>query len=331
MSDQPNPKNYYANTAYKPAKRAAWEEANSNRQRISGSCLTWYRRTQDNGTKDEYGYNNIYISKSWEDNRDKSKGDLKATYSSMKAYYDHMLIIPPNYKKSAIVFVVSMAIAKFSTFVPWWVFFLYCVVGLLLIPFVSTGFAEYFDALKYLFFYVFPISSFSFLIWKTLEWLSSRYPNIAFGAKSYPLWRLDRQSGLFTIYHPKKAWEKRLAAPFYEFDAYLESSPDTQGSPTYSLMLYHPETGLRQKLDAQFPPTNMPGELVAAWQFIQRYMDVSQPLPDVPALEIHRHKDPTTAAADQRKGRNPRYWRDMSEAEVEKIQEEKYQKNIRLR
>jgi len=49
------------------------------------------------------------------------------------------------------------------------------------------------------------------------------------------------------------------------------------------------------------------------------------------ALEIHRHKDPTTAAADQRKGRNPRYWRDMSEAEVEKIQEERYQKNIRLR
>ncbi|WGI24381.1 hypothetical protein QEN58_13715 [Halomonas alkaliantarctica] len=146
-----------------------------------------------------------------------------------------------------------------------------------------------------------------------------------------PLWQLNRQNGFFTIYNPKRAWEERLAAPIYEFDAYLESSPDTQGSPTYSLMLYHPETGLSQKLDAQFPPTNMPGELVAAWQFIQRYMDVSQPLPDVPALEIHRHKDPTTAAADQRKGRNPRYWRDMSEAEVEKIQEEKYQKNIRLR
>jgi len=176
-----------------------------------------------------------------------------------------------------------------------------------------------------------PIALISLVIWKGGRFLESKFPRFFYGMRKAPLWQLNRQNGFFTIYNPKRAWEERLAAPIYEFDAYLESSPDTQGSPTYSLMLYHPETGLRQKLDAQFPPTNMPGELVAAWQFIQRYMDVSQPLPDVPALEIHRHKDPTTAAADQRKGRNPRYWRDMSEAEVEKIQEEKYQKNIRLR
>ncbi|WP_447926866.1 hypothetical protein [Vreelandella sp. EE27] len=120
-----------------------------------------------------------------------------------------------------------------------------------------------------------------------------------------------------------------MSAPFYEFDAYLASSPDTQGSSTYSLQLFHPGTGVRQKLDAQFPPGNMRGEMIAAWQFIQRYMDVSQPLPDVPALEIHRPNDPKTAEVDERKGRNPRYWRDMSEAEVKQIQEEKYRRNIR--
>ncbi|WP_447894196.1 hypothetical protein [Vreelandella sp. GE22] len=58
-------------------------------------------------------------------------------------------------------------------------------------------------------------------------------------------------------------------------------------------------------------------------------MDVSQPLPDVPALEIHRPNDPKTVEVDERKGRNPRYWRDMSEAEVKQIQEEKYRRNIR--
>lgn len=73
------------------------------------------------------------------------------------------------------------------------------------------------------------------------------------------------------------------------------------------------------------------GGLIAARQFLQRYMDVSQPLPDVPALEIHCHKDPTTAAVDKRKRRNPRYWRDMDEESVKKIQEAKYRKNIRLR
>lgn len=74
MSNQTNPKDYYADTAYKPAKRVAWEEANPGRQSINGSCLGWQRRTQDNGTKEEYGYNNISISLTWEARRAETGG-----------------------------------------------------------------------------------------------------------------------------------------------------------------------------------------------------------------------------------------------------------------
>ncbi|TVU89782.1 hypothetical protein [Vreelandella titanicae] len=329
MSEQPNPKDYYADTAYKPAKRVAWEEANPGRQRKNGSCLGWQRRTQDNGTKEEYGYNNISISLTWEARRAETGGINDDVFNNMKVRYDQQSIMPPNFKTIANIIFTMMAIGKGGMFLS--IFVLAVSFVLISIMAIFNGrIKDSFLAIIGMAELTLPIALILLLLWKGCELLTKKHPTVL-GARKGPLWQLNRQNGFFTIYNPKRAWKERLVAPIYEFDAYLESSPDTQGSPTYSLMLFHPETGLRQKLDAQFPPTNMPGELVAAWQFIQRYMDVSQPLPDVPALEIHRHKDPTTAAADQRKGRNPRYWRDMSEAEVEKIQEEKYQKNIRLR
>ena len=52
-------------------------------------------------------------------------------------------------------------------------------------------------------------------------------------------------------------------------------------------------------------------EVLALWDMLQRYMDVSQPLPDTPRLEPFRHLDPITAEHDRKTGRNPRYWRDL--------------------
>src|SRR5690554_1890585 len=53
-------------------------------------------------------------------------------------------------------------------------------------------------------------------------------------------------------------------------------------------------------------------EVLALWDMLQRYMDVTQPLPDMPRLEPFRHLDPVTAKYDQTTGRNPRYWRDLN-------------------
>ncbi|BBI52470.1 hypothetical protein HORIV_48910 [Vreelandella olivaria] len=124
MSEQPNPKDYYADTAYKPAQRVAWEEANPDRQYISGSRLTWYRRTTDNGTKDEHGYNNIEISERWETRKAESRlGDSEA-FKVIGVHYDHVAILPPSYKKISGILFTTMGIGKGGTFLSLWFFLL---------------------------------------------------------------------------------------------------------------------------------------------------------------------------------------------------------------
>lgn len=92
---------YYADTAYTPAKRQQWEEANPQRETIIGSRLSWNRRTQDNGTNEEYGYNNIGISQSWEAQRAEKGLEGDGIFNGLKTHYDHQVIMPPNYKASA--------------------------------------------------------------------------------------------------------------------------------------------------------------------------------------------------------------------------------------
>ncbi|NIC06409.1 hypothetical protein [Billgrantia bachuensis] len=322
---------YYADTGYTPAKRQQWEAANPKRDTIIGSRLSWSRRTQDNGTKEEYGFNNIAISQRWESQRAEKGLEGDDIFKGMKVRYDYQSIMPPHHTALAKCLHVAMGFGMVFFFL---FLITYCLIffGAFFYWALGSKDFEYFYTMALDgVFYLFPCVLVSLFLWKIGRYLEARHPDIFFGMRKAPLWQLNRQTGRLTIYDPRDAWKQRLEAPFWEFDAFLQSSPDTQGSATYSLILYHPFQQIRQKLDAQFPPSKMPGELIAAWQFLQRYMDVSQPLPDVPALEIHRHKDPATAAADQRRGRNPRYWRDMDEASVKKIQEEKYRKNIRLR
>ncbi|MCC5883931.1 MAG: hypothetical protein JJU25_15020 [Halomonas sp.] len=321
---------YYADTAYTPAKRQQWEAANPERDTIIGSRLSWDPRSKNNAMKEDFDFSHVLISEEEEGRCIDRNAVGDDRFKLLKMRYDHQSIMPPNYRASARYFFMAMAIAKGFFFVCFWIFGL-AVVGLLGMAVFDGEFSESLKAIKMMFFMLSPVAIMMLVVWKGGAWITQKNSDFAYGTRNGPLWQVNRQTGLFTIYDPRNAWKTHLEAPFWEFDAFLQSSPDTQGSATYSLILYHPFQRIRQKLDAQFPPTKMPGELVAAWQFLQRYMDVSQPLPDVPGLEIHRHKDPTTAAADQQQGRDPRYWRDMDEASVKKIQEEKYRNNIRLR
>ena len=51
--------------------------------------------------------------------------------------------------------------------------------------------------------------------------------------------------------------------------------------------------------------------VLAFWDTLQRYMDVDEPLPDLPILEQSRHLDPATATYDRAHNRSPRRWRDI--------------------
>ncbi|KEF32943.1 hypothetical protein D777_00505 [Marinobacter nitratireducens] len=99
-------------------------------------------------------------------------------------------------------------------------------------------------------------------------------------------------------------------APFIEFDAYVERVIQ-RGGIFYRLMFVHRYTG---KI---FNKTWLSGveasknEVLALWDMLQRFMDVSQPIPDMPRFEPFRHLDPVTAEYDRKTNRPPRYWRDL--------------------
>ncbi|WP_199457039.1 MULTISPECIES: hypothetical protein [unclassified Marinobacter] len=103
---------------------------------------------------------------------------------------------------------------------------------------------------------------------------------------------------------------KKLTAPFEEFDAYVERVIEA-GGIFYRLMFVHRYTAkeFSQTSLSRVEPSKE--EVMALWDMLQRYMDTSQPLPDMPRLEPFRHLDPVTAEHDQRIGRNPRFWRDL--------------------
>ena len=106
---------------------------------------------------------------------------------------------------------------------------------------------------------------------------------------------------------------------FYEFDAYIEMTVGAQGSQFHSLKVIHryphrsqlPHT--KDPLEFSFTVDGSIAQLYVAWDMLQRYMDVSHPLPDIPQVEPFRHLDPTTKAYDEagKRGRPATYWRDL--------------------
>ncbi|MCE9681500.1 hypothetical protein [Halomonas alkalisoli] len=118
----------------------------------------------------------------------------------------------------------------------------------------------------------------------------------------------NRKSGMVSFAQGKK--KPPLKAPFVEFDGYVERVVQ-RGGIFYRLMFVHRYTGKQFSQTSLSTIVDHKHEVHALWDMLQRYMDVSQPMPDVPRLEPFRHLDPTTAEHDRQTGRNPRYWRDL--------------------
>ncbi|KMQ76744.1 hypothetical protein [Marinobacter subterrani] len=106
-----------------------------------------------------------------------------------------------------------------------------------------------------------------------------------------------------------RTWrEETFEAPFIEFDPYISYHVQPKGPVSYKLQLRHCYSGWQTAV-AEVHSTQKV-ELYAHWDELQRYMDVSQPLPDIPALEPYRHLDPTTAEYDAagKRQRPADYW-----------------------
>ncbi|WP_373387159.1 hypothetical protein [Pseudomonas alcaligenes] len=119
----------------------------------------------------------------------------------------------------------------------------------------------------------------------------------------------NRQTGMLTI---GRRFQKPFSAPFYEFDATLEFRPGPHGNSGFAIWLHHRYTSVEVFLGGKIQSLGMNlEEALAFWDTLQRYMDITQPLPELPILEQFRHLDPTTAEHDRQSKRDPRRWRDM--------------------
>ncbi len=118
----------------------------------------------------------------------------------------------------------------------------------------------------------------------------------------------NRQAGTLAI---ARRFRKPFVAPFYEFDPLMQLMVTPHGGHDYGLWLHHRYTGTKVCLAGRLHSLGLDkANLHAFWDTLQRYMDVEQPLPDMPILEQSRHLDPVTAAHDAATNRPPRYWRD---------------------
>ncbi|MHA6127228.1 hypothetical protein ACX3YD_13710 [Pseudomonas fluorescens group sp. PF-1] len=169
--------------------------------------------------------------------------------------------------------------------------------------------------------------------WAIGKLVIDKFPNLWIKPSRGPIWELNRRTGLVTVFDYKNNGEYKkngtigeLTAPFYEFDAYIATSPDSQGMPLNVLYLAHRYRNIMINFGALLCPGPDVQPPCALWDFIQNYMNVSRPLPDLPQYEEYRHLDPTTAEYDRLTGRNPRYWIDMDDATFKQIVNDMHQR-----
>ncbi|MBU0791599.1 MAG: hypothetical protein KKC55_14115 [Gammaproteobacteria bacterium] len=120
----------------------------------------------------------------------------------------------------------------------------------------------------------------------------------------------NRRDGMVRI---GRRFRSSFVAPFYEFDPVMQLQVTPHGGHDYVLWLHHRYTDTKVCLGMKMHGLGLDkANIYAFWDSLQRFMDVEQPLPDLPVLEQSRHLDPVTAAHDAAIGRPERYWRDRT-------------------
>ena len=150
------------------------------------------------------------------------------------------------------------------------------------------------------------------------------FPNWLLRNGRGPEWEFNRRTGMIKVwqYSRKLPFVPRkppvvIEKPFYEFDAWCCARVDRFGT-LFDLVLSHRYSKLDVTVGDILGAHGSATMCYAYWDFIQNYMDITKPLPELPLLERYRPLDPTTAEHDQKTGRPARYWRDMDDETFKK-------------
>lgn len=125
--------------------------------------------------------------------------------------------------------------------------------------------------------------------------------------------RLDRRTGMVTI--PREG-DSDFTTPFHEFVPYFYTTYRMRSSQPDDLYIGHKHTDIGFEFGHGGDNT---GQLLVQCAFLERFMDVTEPLPDIPFYEACRDQDPTTKAYDTKVSRPERYWRNKSLSELDEM------------
>lgn len=235
---------------------------------------------------------------------------LREIKPELEPFWNHKEMVVERPSHWFQFYYIVSALGKASIWFALPIYLLVCVLGGLIheSSFLEGFNAGFIPALKW----VFLPSSF---LWLQVELMDRGYWTPTWIMTSKKVFTLNRKTGMVTLY--KGNGKVRYSHPIVEFDCVLVSMPSQQGLMNYNLMLAHRYNGSMHgiPLSTLTTPNESVSEYYRIWNMILCYMDVSQPLPDCLILEESRHLDPVTAEYDKKVGRNPRYWRDMSEEE----------------
>ncbi|WP_372599801.1 hypothetical protein [Amphritea sp.] len=188
------------------------------------------------------------------------------------------------------------------------------ILMVIILPFIHES-ITHLDLVDSIYIYILYVFLPSGLIWGYAEASEHGYLPMPWFMKAVKHFTFSRATGMVTRYKNNK---ELYSHPFPEFDCYLVSSPSHQGILSYQLHLVHRYHRYFDSIPLHgFSTSQQPEEFKRVWNLIQRYMDTSQPMPDVPELELARPRDPTTAAYDAKTNRQPDYWFSMDDDEFE--------------
>ena len=137
-----------------------------------------------------------------------------------------------------------------------------------------------------------------FSLWLLLHHINKGEPKLKKDTRFY------RRTGMVSLYLGKD--QPRQEIPFDEFDPYMSFRSGPTGSSSFVLQLAHRYSKTLIGHPNQFDHIH---GVYLAWEELQQFMDVSQPLPDTVYNERFRPFDPVTVEFDRQTNRKPDHWR----------------------